>query len=785
MKRNRHHRRYAVPVDDRPATAEGPVLDPAKIETVSVLAVCGLLLLAVGLVFGQTAVYPFVNWDDPLCVYANPNIQKGLTLASLGWAFGDRYAGSWVPLTWISHILDWEVYGGRAGGHHLTNLVLHAATVVLLFLTLVRMTRRLWPSALVAALFAVHPLRVESVAWATERKDVLSGFFYVLTLAAYVSYTRRASSWPRYLTVIVAFAMGLMAKPSLVALPFLLLLLDYWPLGRLGGTKPRSSIAPLGATTGRGFLPTGRGFVPARVLIEKLPLLALSAASSIVTMWAQGSALAINENYDVSWRIGNAFVSYLFYLGGFFCPVNLCPVYARLPKDFPPSEAIVACLVLLAVTILAWRWRRTRPYFLVGWLWYLGTMLPAIGLVQFGIQSVADRFTYFTQIGLAIAVAWAAADATRALLPDRGRQSPIKPGQDGRATPGLRGLVVGAAAAMLSVLMLAALAVAAWRQTSYWSDSVTLWTHALACDSYKVVVHTSLGDAYTIQSRWVEAIAEYDEALRRHPDCVEAAANRGVALRHMGRIDDAIGQYQSAIAIKDTPETRSLLAAALVQQRRFPEAVEQYDRSLALKDDSRTRADLASLLADMGRTADAVAQFEASLRLRPDDARSHFLLGSLLARLDRAAEAVPHFREAIRLEPGSAQAHYELAESLRNEGIAASDGALLGEAIANYRAALQINPNDVVARTNLGVTLMLLRQPGEAIEQCSRALAIRSDWAEAHNCLAVSYAQMGRFPEALAAAKTALKFAQQQQKKDLVEHLHSLIPLYEAGKVPH
>ena len=696
------------------------------------MAVCGLLLVAVGLVFGQDAVYPFVNWDDPACVYENPHVQKGLTLETLGWAFGDRCAGSWVPLTWISHVLDWQIYGDRGGGHHLTNLLLHAATTVLLFLVLRRMTGRIWPSALVAAVFAIHPLRVESVAWVTERKDVLSGLFYVLTLAAYAGYVRRPGSLPRYLLVLASFAMGLMSKPSLVAMPFLLLLLDYWPLGRFSGQ------AGTGESTGPGVQSRARGdhreaTAPDRenrgsprerlprallptwlwLVVEKLPLLGLSAASSIVTVWAQGTALGINVHYPVLWRIGNAFVSYLFYLGSFFFPANLGPVYVRLPKDFPPEQAIIALLVLVAITLLAWIWRRTRPYLLVGWLWYLGTMFPAIGLVQFGVQSVADRFTYFTQIGLAIALAWAAADLLRA----------FGSGADAQPSPSTGSQPVNTTrfqAVVLSVLVLTLLSAGAWRQTSYWADPQTLWTHALACGSDQVVAHTSLGDVFAAKSRWTDAIAQYDAALRLNPKCVEAAANRGVVLRHMDRVDDAIAQYKKAIAIKDTPETRYVLAAALVQQRRLPEAVEQYVQSLNLKDDGRIRAELASLLSDMGRTEEALAQYELSLKVKPDDARTHALLGSLLARLDRAAQAVPHFREAIRLDPKSAQAHYELAEILREDGIATGNGSLISEAIEQYRAALETSPNDVLARTNLGVTLMLCGHAGEAIEQCNR-----------------------------------------------------------------
>ena len=310
--------------------------------------------MAAWLVFGQTACYPFVNWDDPLCVSENPNVQGGLTLKSIGWAFGERYAGVWVPLTWISHMLDWQLYGNRSGGHHLTNLLLFAATVVLLFLVVLRMTDRFWPSALVAALFAIHPLRAESVAWVTERKDVLSGLFYVLTLAAYVWYVRRPGSLLRYLAVIVAFAMGLMAKPSLVALPFLLLLLDYWPLGRMRWAasqgraeqtrgRRRQAFQPADSIGGTSrSRPTRMSALPAipllRLVLEKLPLLGLSAVSSVVTMWAQGSALDINEHFSLGWRIGNACVSYIVYLGRFFYPANLGRSTRAWRRTFRPRR---------------------------------------------------------------------------------------------------------------------------------------------------------------------------------------------------------------------------------------------------------------------------------------------------------------------------------------------------------------------------------------------------------------------------------------------------------------
>ena len=356
--------------------------------TVSV--VCCLLALAVAVVFGQTVQHDFINFDDDVYVYNNPHIAHGLTGHALAWSFSTFHASNWHPLTWLSHALDCQLYGAHnAAGHHLTNVALHAAVAVLLLLLLWQMTGDLWPSAFVAAVFALHPLRAESVAWVSERKDLLCGLFFILTLAAYVHYVRHPFAWGRYLLVLGAFALGLMAKPMLVTLPFLLLLLDYWPLGRMSALELSSP-------------KTWRGLV-----VEKIPLLALAAASCAVTPLAQRQAMIPMDVVPLSARIANAVVAYVAYIGQFFYPAGLAVFYPYPSEGLPAWKVVLGMVVLVIVSAVALLGRRRMPYLFVGWFWYLGMLVPVIGLMQVGSQAMADRYTYLPQIGLCVALAWA------------------------------------------------------------------------------------------------------------------------------------------------------------------------------------------------------------------------------------------------------------------------------------------------------------------------------------------------------------------------------------------
>src|SRR6266436_473608 len=414
------------------------------------IGICIALAGLTWLVFGQTLWHDFINYDDQRYVYENTKITGGLSISGIAWAFTHIHSLNWHPLTTISHMLDCQLYGLNAGWHHFTNVLLHTLAAILLFLALQQMTGAVWQSAFVAALFAIHPLRVESVAWIAERKDVLSGVCFMLTLLAYVYYTH-APSLRRYLGVVLVFVLGLMSKPMLVTLPFVLLVLDYWPLRRIGR---QTSYA------GRQLL------IP---LLEKIPLIALSAVSSVVTFFAQKGAVGFTEQLPISARINNAVVSYVAYMWQMLWPVRLAVFYPH-PEHRLRLWEIISCLVILiCITAVAIALRKQRPYFITGWLWYLGMLVPVIGLVQVGWQSRADRYTYLPQIGLYVVATWAVADLTGLWRRQR--------------------TILSAAA----ILTIAVLSWRAWIQTSYWRDSETLFTHVLAVTSNNGVAENNLG----------------------------------------------------------------------------------------------------------------------------------------------------------------------------------------------------------------------------------------------------------------------------------------------------
>ena len=496
----------------------------------TVLGVCLFLAAIVWVVFGQTLHHEFVNFDDDAYVYENPEVSRGLTLQGIIRAFARFHADNWHPLTWISHMLDCQFYGLNPGGHHLTNILLHTTAAILLFLVLRRMTGFLWRSAFVAAVFAIHPLRVESVAWVAERKDVLSGVFFMLTLGAYVRYARRPWSFARYGLVLLLFALGLMSKPMLVTLPFVLLLLDYWPLNRFAGSA-----------------------VPKRLILEKLPLLGLAGASGVVTFFAQTGAIRSFDEISLPLRVGNAFISYVTYLGQMFWPSGLAVLYPFPANGWPLREMILAPALLILISAGVFVLRKSRPYLLVGWLWYLVMLAPVIGILQVGSQARADRYTYLPQIGLCLMLTWAAAD-----LCARWRCSR---------------LILGG----LSTVILAALIYCAHVQASYWRNSESLWTHTLACTSGNFIAHNNLGNALFQKGKVDDAIAHYKKALQINPDDADAHNNLGIALRQKGKVDEAIAHYKKALQINpDDAEAHNNLGAALFQKGKVDEAIAHY-----------------------------------------------------------------------------------------------------------------------------------------------------------------------------------------------------------------
>jgi protein O-mannosyl-transferase len=588
----------------------------------TVWAVCCFLVFAVAFVFAQTLGHEFINYDDNIYVYENPRVAHGFESGWLTWAVTSNQCNNWHPLTWLSHTLDAQLFGvhpglepwkgPEAGLHHLTSLLLHAAAAVALFLVLRRMTGDLWCSALAAAVFAIHPLRVESVAWVAERKDVLSGLIFMLTLGAYAGYVRRSFSWARYLTVVGCFALGLTAKPMLVTLPFALLLLDYWPLRRM-------SFTPSAEDAVSAAVPLGR------LIVEKIPLFVLSAASCVVTIWAQGSAIQPLDLLPIDARIGNAAVSYVAYLGQMFYPADLAVIYPSRGTSLAAWQVAGAFALLAAITGVVVVLRRKCPYLLVGWLWYLGMLVPAIGLVQVGSQAMADRYTYLPQIGLYVAIAWGVAQLTRS-WPHR----------------------VFACGAVSAIVM-AALLLAARVQASYWLNSETLYTHALACNPRNVIV----------------------------------LSNLGIDLVNRGYVNKGIEQYETAIAIDPNGSMLYLnLGKALLMQRRYAEAVERSKQALAI--DPRCADALFNLgesLRLSGNYDAAIAHFERSLELKPNRADAYVNLGAAYGQKGMVPQAIEQFRKALAIEPEKAEAH-------RNLGVALLDADRVNEALAEFRLAL-------------------------------------------------------------------------------------------------
>jgi tetratricopeptide (TPR) repeat protein len=675
-------------------------------------------------------------------------------------------------------MLDCQLYGLKAGGHHLTNVLLHAAAAVLLLLVLLRMTHALWPSAWVTAVFAIHPLRVESVAWVAERKDVLSGLFFMLILWFYARYTERPASWGRYLLVVASFALGLTAKPMLVTLPFVLLLLDYWPLGRMRGAGEErkgerekgsrgegenlaGSLSPLLPCSPAPFqFPVPTSFP--RLFVEKIPLFVLAAASCLVTLAAQRGALWSLEQVAFPWRVANAAVAYVAYLGKMLCPVALAVPYP-LPKDPPPAWGVFAAVaVLLAISTAAFVVRRRCPCLLFGWLWYLGTLVPVIGLVQVGSQAMADRYTYLAQIGLYMAIAWGAAHVAGSWP---SRRWPL---------------------AAVSALVLAGLMVCAWQQTQFWRDSETLWTHTLACTSNNLTAHNNLGNVLAGREQFEEAMSEYCKALEIKPDDAKTYINLGFVLANRGRIDEAIACYRKALEIKpDYAEGLNNLGNALAGRRQFDEAISQYRKALESEPDyAEAHINLGLALAGRGQTDEAIACYWRALEIKPDCAEAHYNLGIALAGRGQSDEAIAHYRQALEIKPDYAEAHVNLglalagcgqtdeaighyrqaletkpdcAEAHYNLGLTLAGCGQFDEAIAHFRKALEIQPDHRKAHNNLGLVLANRGQIGEAIFHFRKALEIKPDYVEAHNNLGLALAGRGQFDEAVVHYRKALE----------------------------
>jgi len=688
-----------------------PRADPARPSASKlrvVLAAIGLVVLVAAL-YAQVGGHDFVNYDDDGYVTDNAMVRRGLTAEGVVWAFTTTHASNWHPLTWISHLLDVEWYGLDPSGHHATSVALHAINAVLLMLALLALTGRFWPGVLVALLFAVHPLRVESVAWVAERKDVLAGLFWMLTLLAYGLYVRRRLA-TRYALLLVCFALGLMAKPMLVTLPFVLLLLDAWPLRRMDG----------------------EGGTLRALVVEKLPLFALAAISAAVTLAAQrsGGAMHVSETWTLGPRLANAALAYVAYLWKTVWPARLACFYPHPALAEADGGLILlvsgACLFLAAATWFAIVTRRRRPYVAVGWFWYLGTLVPVIGIVQVGAQAMADRYAYLPLVGIYVAIAWGLAEWL-----DRNRR--------------FRAVVIPAVAAAL-----AALAVVTWFQIGHWKNGETLFEHAIQVTHHNYAAHNNLGSVFESRGEFERAAAQFEQALHIRADFPAAHHNLGLTLTKQGDLARAVHHLEQAVRLDpDYVDAHNHLGVALQRQGKLDQAVEHFERAVRLDPKHAGAQNNLGITAEVRRDHDrAVIHYEAALRIDPDFAQAHSNLGNVLLNRGDLAGARARYESALRIQPEFAEAHNNLAFVLAQAGD--HQGA-----VRHFRRALEFRPGLTLAMS--GLAWLLATSDDATVRDGNRALAWARRCVETTGerdavcleTLAAAHAELGDFDRAI------------------------------------
>jgi Tfp pilus assembly protein PilF len=626
----------------------------------------------------------FVGYDDPVYVTGNGHVQQGLSWKNVEWAFTASDGGNWHPITWFSHMMDCQLFGLSPWGHHFTGVLVHALNAVLLFLALLRLTAAdlcgtgaTWRSFVVAAFFGLHPLRVESVAWISERKDVLSAFFFMLTLLVYGRYVQEKSeirdsksegnpkhSILLYLLALLFFALGLMSKPMLVTLPFVLLLLDYWPLRRIQSPKSEPQSV--------------KAFV--HLLAEKVPFFVAAAIFSIITVLVQRKEGAMSLAVPFVARLENALVSYSRYLGKTFLPHDLAFLYPY--ESSLPAVAIVSTTLLLAaISVLAIYRRRQRPYLLTGWFWFVGTLIPVIGLIQVGDQALADRYTYIPSIGLFIALVWSTHDLTRGW-------------QFQRSIFGL----IAAAVALIWALKTR-------EQIGIWKNNETLFTHAISVTRNNYIAHNNLGATFERQGRWDEAAAQFRQAIADKPDYAQAHRNLGLIFERQGNPDRAIEEYREAMRLSPLyADPHNALGVLFNAQGRVDEAVEEFQQALRLKPDyADAHFNLGLIYARKGQLDEAIREYQAVLEVQPNRADVHNNLGVAFDNKGRTDDAIREYVEAIELEPGYARARFNLGVALARKGA-------LAPAIEQFQEVLRLKPDYKEARTNLDALLKMRQE---------------------------------------------------------------------------
>lgn len=636
-------------------------MDTIKRKVHLEIPICLFLALSTLAVYWQTYNYDFVYFDDQVYVAENYAVQAGMSKHGLHWALTTFEGGNWHPLTWLSHMLDVELFGLNAGMHHVTNLLFHIANSILVFFLFRRMTGAMWRSAFVASIFAIHPLHVESVAWIAERKDVLCTFFWMLTMLAYVHYTKK-NGLGAYILVIVFFMLGLMSKPMIVTLPLILLFLDYWPLGRLRfrGTVNCSYLNIKQRTV--SFL-----------LVEKIPLFVLSALVSLLTLVAQNKAGFVQTIRDLSLpaRIVNAVISYVAYMGKMFWPSDLAVLYPY-PESFHFWNFIGAASVLISISTLCFLMIRGRCYLAVGWLWYVVSLLPMIGVIQVGEQAMADRYTYIPSIGISVAVAWLISDALK-----RWSLKSIL-------------LTIG------SCVIICAFALLAWKQVGYWKNTLTLFKHTLNVTEHNWSIQRGMGLFLINQGKYQEGTDHIKSVLKVYPEDIDAHMNLGVANERQGLPDEAIKQYEEVLRIDPNYfRAHNNLGNLYASKGKIKRAMAHYNEALRIDPNyAAAHVNMGNLLAQTGSTDEAIRHYSQALNIAPFDIRTRINMGIVMLRMGRYDEAISTFSKALSIDPNSVYATYGLGRAYHLKGENK-------KAIMYYTKALKRSPENEKIRSEL------------------------------------------------------------------------------------
>jgi tetratricopeptide (TPR) repeat protein len=727
-----------------------------------------VLALLVLIAFEPVRHNGFVDYDDNQYLTENSHIQSGFTRESVAWAFTSGYASNWHPLTWLSHMADVQWFGLNPLGHHLHNIFLHALATVLLFLVLRAMTGAIWRSAFVAMAFGVHPLRVESVAWASERKDVLAAVFWMLTLAAYLRFVRRGGIG-RYMLVVLCFALGLMAKPMLVSLPIILLALDFWPLERLVLDK-RVGEAELANETQRTidqpsgnrlekFVGLWRSAALWQLIKEKIPLLFLAFCSCVITYLVQEHGKSVASNLPFALRLSNALTSYVAYLQHLTWPRNFGALLYAYPAEWPLWKPVAAALFLVLFSALIIRQFTRKPYLAAGWFWYGITLLPVIGLVQVGSQSMADRYSYLPSIGIFIMIAWAAESVS--------------------AKWRHRAFLLGACSVILGVGMI----FQTRAQTRCWQNSIALFEHALAVTKDNFRMHYNIGWTLAHQGKSDEAIAEFNSALRIAPEFPDANVDLADILIKRGRFDEAMVHLE--IALKAEPD--NVLAhynrGVIFQGReQFDEAAADYERAIQLDpENSKALNNLGILKARTGQLDQAAECFYQSLKINPRRAETHRNLAAILQMQDQFEDAIAHYREASELDTNDVATSWNLASILHSLG-------RLREAAGQDQYTLRLKPDHVPSLNDLAWILATtsdssLQNPVEAASLARRACELTaSKEPDLLDTLAAAFASGGHFDAATNVARQAILLAKAAGEGELAAEIDERLQLYQAAK---